>query len=64
MCNSCNFRGKRNDYLIKQNFGIVVKTLLIVKIPLNITRIILSYFEYIFYLSLKIVKQATNHRKS
>ena len=64
MCNSCNFRGKRNDYLIKQNFEIVVKTLLIVKIPLNITRIILSYFEYTFYLSLKIVKQATNHRKS
>ena len=64
MCNSCNFRGKRNDYLIKQNFEIVVKTLLIVKIPLNITKIILSYFEYIFYLSLKIVKQATNHRKS
>ena len=64
MCNSCNFRGKRNDYLIKQNFEIVVKTLLIVKIPLKITRIILLYFEYIFYLSLKIVKQATNHRKS
>ena len=64
MCNSCNFRGKRNDYLIKQNFEIVVKTLLIVKIPLNVTRIILSYFEYTFYLSLKIVKQATNHRKS
>ena len=64
MCNSCNFRGKRNDYLIKQNFEIVVKTLLIVKIPLNITRIILSYFEFTFYLSLKIVKQATNHRKS